>query len=543
MDTVRRDHLELYGYDRPTMPKLAEWAKGAAVLDDTRSVAPWTLPSSRTILTGAQPERFDEVPSLARLFAEKGWVSAAVVGNVYLSSNSDMAGDWTVQRCINWPPAAIQVDRALDILAQEKDRPVFLELHFMDAHLPYGEPWRYHGLFAGPRPKELAADSFIRQEVMRAEHAMGEPGKQYLRDRYDQNLRYMDDEIARMLEAIGPDDFVVVLADHGEEFWDHGGFEHGHSLYDELLRVPLLVKGSSLPPGHYGAPTSLLDVAPTIARWAGLDESTMSGMPLDTLASDDKPFEERPQAFGRPLYGGPAWGVMKDGTKYVSRASDEHLFDLRADAHEKTDLLRMGADTNPWLGAMSSALGRPVYRVLRLVLNARDLAHGDVVVRLDLPGGVKTAWFGDAQRPAPVALVTDATSVVATWRHGSGNVRELYVVPSDSLVEGTKKLGFMVTSGKETVKVAVPQGNGWPPDPADDPGTLLQGKLRNLSVALGYGVAPDMGGSSVNAYTPEMAEALKALGYVDEDRAPTAPRQGPAVVAPDAASPDGSDAR
>jgi arylsulfatase A-like enzyme len=516
LDTVRRDHLPIYGYDRATTPKLDAWAQDAAIFEETRSVAPWTLPSARTILTGAQPESYAHTASLPRLFAEKGWVTAAVVGNVYLSSNFDMDRDWTIHRCVNWPPGGIQVDRALEILDEAKDRPVFLELHLMDAHLPYKEPWRYRGLFAGERPKQLRSDYFIRGSVTKA--ALGDAGKQYVRDRYDQTLRYIDDQVARLLGAVGPDDLVVVLADHGEEFWDHGGFEHGHTLYDELLRVPLVVKNGGVPAGRYDAPTSLLDVAPTVAGWAGLDTRTMTGLPLGTLAADRGPFDDRPQAFGRPLYNERLWGVMKDGLKYVAKAYGESLRDLRADPAERMDVLREGTDTSPWLGAMAAALGRPVERSWRIIPTSRVALSDDLVARITVPGGIRAHWTADVPLGAgDVTFESDAAHLTVTWKAGKRGFRDVYVVPNEPLVDATKTLAVKICSGEKKAEMERGDVPDWPPDPAHAGSALLTGRLGATTVSLGYGVAPevdpDKGG--VKAFDPEMKGALEALGYVD----------------------------
>jgi arylsulfatase A-like enzyme len=532
MDTVRRDHVSIYGYDRDTMPKLEEWAKDAAVFEDTRSVAPWTLPSARTILTGAQPESFSTARSLPRLFSEQGWVAAAVVGNVYLSSNFDMAGDWTIHRCINWPPAGIQVDRALEILDEYRDRPVFLELHFMDAHLPYEEPWRYRKLFAGARPKAFASDSFLRSAITRTK--LGDDAKQYVRDRYDQTLRYMDDQIARVTGRLGPNDLVVVLADHGEEFWDHGGVEHGHTLFDELLRVPLVVKNGGVPAGRYDAPTSLLDVAPTIAAWAGLDASTMTGLALGRLAVDRAPFDDRPQAFGRPLYNERQWGVMKDGMKYVAKAYGESLRDLRADPHEQVDLLRSGADTEPWLGAMAAALGHPVPRSWRLIPTARSGLGEDLVAQLTVPGGIKARWYADVPLGAgDVTFASDATHLTVTWKAGKHGFRDVYVVPEGPIADATKTLAVTICSGKKKAAMDKPDDPDWPPDPAHAGAALLTGRLDGISVQLGYGVAPEVDPETggVRGFDPEMKGALEALGYV-EGSEPSAPAPAPAPSDP-----------
>jgi arylsulfatase A-like enzyme len=524
MDTVRRDHLPIYGYDRDTMPKLAAWSEDAAVFEDARTVAPWTLPSARTILTGAQPESYGDAASLARLFAEKGWITAAVVGNVYLSSNFQMAEDWTVHRCINWPPGGIQVDRALEIFDEAKDRPVFLELHFMDAHLPYGEPWRYRKLFAGARPKGLKSDSFLRSHVTHAK--LGDDGKQYVRDRYDQALRYMDDQIARVTNRLGPDDLVVVLADHGEEFWDHGGFEHGHTLFDELLHVPLVVKHGGVPAGRYDAPTSLLDVAPTIAAWARLDAQSMTGLALGTLALDRGAFDDRPQAFGRPLYSERQWGVMKDGMKYVAKGYGEALRDLRADPREQIDLLRSGADTSPWLGAMAAALGQSVPRSWRLIPTSRGGLTSDLVAQLTVPGGIEAHWSADVPLGAgDVELASDATHLTVTWKAGKRGFRDVYVVPKEPIADATKTLSVAICSGKKKATLEKPDDPAWPPGPAHAGSALLTGRLNGITVSLGYGVAPEVNTetSGVKAFDAEMQGALEALGYVEGSESETAP--------------------
>ena len=101
LDTLRQDHLSLYGYDRPTTPRLDEWSKDASVFTNARSVAPWTLPSARTMMTGAHPERWSKAPTVQSHFAEHGWATAFIAGNIYLSSTFEMADGWGTHRCVN----------------------------------------------------------------------------------------------------------------------------------------------------------------------------------------------------------------------------------------------------------------------------------------------------------------------------------------------------------------------------------------------------------------------------------------------------------
>ena len=94
IDTLRRDHVGWHGYARATTPRLDAWAKGAVVFEDARTVAPWTLPSTRALLAGEQPEAWDAAATLPQELAAKGWATGAFVGNVYLSSNFGMTRGW-----------------------------------------------------------------------------------------------------------------------------------------------------------------------------------------------------------------------------------------------------------------------------------------------------------------------------------------------------------------------------------------------------------------------------------------------------------------
>ena len=339
IDTLRRDHLGTYGYSRGATPAIDKFANSAVVFDDVRSVAPWTLPSTRAALSGLQPESWASARTLPMRLSEHGWATAAYVGNVYLSSNFDMSDGWTEHGCLNWPYARFEVDRALDFLDRHRDQDSLVMVHFMDLHLPYKEPWSYRGLYEGERPKGLA-EGFTRTPLLNAAKGGKEKIRNYLVSRYDQNLRYVDDEIARLLASVPPDTTVVLFADHGEEFFDHGDLEHGHTLYDELLRVPLIIRAPGLAPRRVPGAVSLLDLTPTVLDMLGLPDPTLAGHSLAAAArgEDDPYLQHRALAFGRPLYGNEAWGSIEDGIKYISRSGKELLFDVRRDAQELHNL-------------------------------------------------------------------------------------------------------------------------------------------------------------------------------------------------------------
>ncbi len=527
IDTLRADHLSLYGYDRDTMPRLDAWAADATVFEAARTPAPWTLPSVRALLLGAEPEYWGVHSSLAARLASAGWPTAAFVGNVYLSANFEMAGDWGHHYVENWPQAVDQVDQLQAWLKEHDDQPAVVMLHLMDTHLPYTEPRKYRRLWAGAAPDGLSG-AFQRSSVVRSGRGKGKAeARKYVVDRYDGAIRYVDDQIARVLESLGPDDVAVVFSDHGEEFWDHKGFEHGHTLYEELLAVPLVIKAPGLVPGRVGERVSLVDVAPTLLELLGVrGDETISGLSLLSLARGEpsavRRFAERLHAFGRPLYGNEQWGVLDGSTKWSTKAGREELYDLASDPDEQDDQARDRVDD---LGDFHQALGRALdvsaWLAFRLYPD-RYSGRGDLEVRLTVPGGVRTAWVGAEPTEKSAAEVSwEGELVTATWKGGMSGSREVFVVPLDDPQGVVPGLVFEASRGEQIDTAS------WAEDkevPRADGRTrrLLQTRGTGVRVTLTYGVAPEPPeeGRDLGGYDPETASALQALGYIEDEDEP-----------------------
>lgn len=522
VDTLRRDHLSLYGYDRPTSPAIDAWAAQGAVFEQARTIAPWTLPSSRTMLLGADPEAWNAIPRLHRRLGEAGWATAYLAGNVYLSSNFGIAEGWSVHRCINWPQAWVQVDRAQAFLDEHPDRDAFLVLHLMDAHLPYREPWPWRSRFSGERPRALREDTFHRSDITRAGERLGEEGRQYVRDRYDNSIAYIDYALSGFLDGLGPDDTVILLADHGEEFWDHGGFEHGHTLYDELLRIPLIARGPGLPATRVDASVSLKDVAPTFAVAAGLSTEGMTGQPLQTLATA-APGASRPLAVGRPLYGTRMWGVLTaDGQKYITHEGGQEAYNLAADPDEATDIFGQGSGGEPFWAAMAESLDRPVLPGLR-ILPAKSQGKTDLEVEVILPQGVAHAVVGDDPlMSSEVTLEICPDRVFATWHGGYPGTREVFIVPTGALGPALAGASIYLRAGDEVATATPNFGAEGPPPMAGKAPALFRGRVGKRAVALTYGIhpIPAADGTDLEGMDPELAAALAVLGYVAEDGSP-----------------------
>lgn len=526
IDTLRPDHLSYNGYDRPTSPKLDALVERAVSFDNTRSIAPWTLPSARAVLTGRQPEWYgtDRGRTLMSLLRDHGFASAMFSGNVYLSANFDMERDWDFHRVGLWPLAEDVTDEALAWMSANAGRDTLLQVHYMGCHLPYIEPAPYRTMFAGS-PVGGLRDEFHLSDVKQAHIDDDADAQDWVKGRYDNNIRYVTDQVGRLLAASGPDDIIVVYADHGEEFWEHRGFEHGHTLFDELLRVPLIIEGPGLDARRVTAPTSLLDVTPTVLDLLGLPATDFDGQSLLALARGDEAavaaFTARDHAFGRPLYGTERWGLLRGNEKWTTNEGREALYDLGADAAERKNLLKADPDDKGarFRGALAEALQRDVDMGYRLApTTARGGAAEDAVVRLTVPGGWKHAWVGtDALENSSAEVHVDGDQVTATWHAGYSGVVEVFLVPNLPLAQATPQLQGEATQGDQTFPLAPDPKFGATPGAVRVP--LTRAQFRNRSIVLTWATAPapDPDAGAIKARDPEMNATLGAIGYHDED--------------------------
>ena len=313
-DTLRRDHLDLYGHARATAPNLARWAGSGVVFRHAVSQAPWTKASTPSILASLYPtshgvrEFADRLPAsattVAEAFRDAGYATMAVASVPFVGQMTNLhQGFEEFHESTSHPwrggPLSAKtsreyVDRLLGWIERRRDAPWFAFLHVFDPHSPY-EPYApYNRLWV---PAELEAehekrrdalaptiaDEFMRVRKLpsRAETvAAGIDPDAYVAVEsawYDASIRAMDAELARLFERLreaGRDDdtLVVLLSDHGTEFYEHGTFFHGHSVHGELTQVPLIARW----PGGIAAGRSIeplvqtIDVMPTLLELAGV---------------------------------------------------------------------------------------------------------------------------------------------------------------------------------------------------------------------------------------------------------------------------------
>ena len=372
VDTLRADHLGLYGYARDTSPGIDRWAERAAVFEQALATAPWTLPTFGSIFTGHLPTTHlagrkpggagrsglnAALPTLTEQLHEAGFATGALVANPFLRERFGFARGFESYDYRRGRRADETVDLGLAWLDEHSQEPFFLFLHLMDPHLPYQAPEPLLGRYSADaerleperaeRQLQKGRNPMPRRRVIKQRAATMTPGQRdFVIGRYDEEVAYTDTALERLFDALAERDLwdstlVVLTSDHGEELFDHDSFEHGHTFFQELLRVPLVIWAPRVEPRREATPVSVADVAPTILEAVGLEPAAeLSGVSLwRELHSGAEPPERRLLAEA-VLYGKEKKAIVEWPFKLIwEPESDRYaLFDLAADPGETRDL-------------------------------------------------------------------------------------------------------------------------------------------------------------------------------------------------------------
>ncbi|MFH1466470.1 MAG: sulfatase [Pseudomonadota bacterium] len=394
IDTLRCSALGLEGYARDTSPELDAWAGGAYVFDHAYAPAPRTKPSFRTAFTGAYPLPAMDTPTFGEVLRGEGFVTGGLSANVHLVPRFGFSDGFDTWYYDNGAKADAQVDRALAWLDRYETADSALFVHIMDPHIFYDAPGRYKNLYVEEQPPVTFNRMFNRWDIARMQRAgkLTEVHKDFIQARYDGEVRWMSHELGRLLAAIDElpgRSLVIVHSDHGEELWEHGGFEHNHTLYDELVHTVLWVRppgGWAKGPHRIQALAGLIDLAPTLYELLGVPperQPPMAGTSLAPLldparAAQEPPLlaalDARPLHVGYLMYDRERWGVIQQRGKYILQTASgaEELYDLAEDPGEQRDLAaERAADLPAWRARLAQATGWPVGPGLRVRLQGR----------------------------------------------------------------------------------------------------------------------------------------------------------------------------
>lgn len=308
LDTLRRDRIGWFG-GGDTTPVLDRWFATSQVLEQHRSCSNWTYPSLLCVWTGASPtdvgflaRNTEPAPpgleTLAELLGAQGYTSHLAGAQFLFDPATALVqgfdglswdGEWSAEQ------VTAQALAAADTLSS----PWFLQAHYLDPHLPYTAPAEHER-----RPDDLPAtpydltDSEIVHAIIEDWPNLDEQAQADLLANvdvlYDAEVRFMDHQVGELLDGLderGLLDRALVLfvSDHGEQFYEHGHFEHGGSLYGEETWAVAALAGPGLTAGRHTAPTNHVDLAPTVLDALGLPAAPQATGAVVGTADDDRP--------------------------------------------------------------------------------------------------------------------------------------------------------------------------------------------------------------------------------------------------------------
>ncbi len=369
VDTLRADHLGTFGYQWPTSPFLDQLVAESITFDRAVAPASQTVPSMLSLWTGVYPNRHgneyyagarafrvptprtkprvpDNLTMMSEHLARRGYRTGAIVTNPWLREDYGFARGFETYR--HWDSVPAPRGPVINAAAREqvtkwKEERFFLYLHYMDVHIPLDPKPRYREDF--PIDPGLVL------------------GLAALKSSYDAEIRAVDDyvkDLVKIVRDLGIEDktLLVFVSDHGEEFGDHGRLGHGHSLYQELVHVPLLFRHPRLKSAarRIDTPVSLVDIAPTILELTlgkTSTDSNLDGVSLvPLLRGEDN--AGKPRTLFTEL--GEMTAAIRNDKKLIrshkKEAPEQWAYDLRIDPSEKTAT----SAGEPWVEKLSTAI-------------------------------------------------------------------------------------------------------------------------------------------------------------------------------------------
>ena len=391
IDTLRADRMGCYGYQRNTSPNMDRITAGGIRMERAYTAAPWTPPSIATILSSLYPDTHhvqkhsvyygttgikdnqgdvfvDEIHTIAEGFSSNGYQTAAFVCNPWITKKEgfdqgfQLFDEDELSRERPAPPAAEINRKALDYLDQHRDpnRPYMIYLHYMDVHGPYNAPDRFRKPFvdevrATPRTVSMPAEERGKPGKLKNIAGRTERKDPLLLDRpeywtalYDAGVAHFDAQFSQFYQELQQrgaleNTILVIVSDHGEELYDHGGWDHGFNLFDHQLHVPLIFSA----PGILAEGKTirqivgLVDLMPTVLDLCGLAASEgMQGRSFaDVLRGAPESTETAAFAEGvKRNQFTKAWYEDNYKLLYHTKSGRAMLYDLQLDPGEKNPL-------------------------------------------------------------------------------------------------------------------------------------------------------------------------------------------------------------
>jgi arylsulfatase A-like enzyme len=435
IDALRQDRVGAYGAGYVETPNIDRFASKAFRFEEACTPSPWTIPSMFSMISSRYPSVHGadrsaignpEIATIAEILSDRGYRTEAYIANpiMFDKLGFDRGFDRYTLRSVlpfrsfnkvrlcriyravyaiasgylgfsRTGSTEWLTDYLVRFLEREHDRPFFLWGHYLDPHTPLYPPREYIKLTEGDIDEAIY---FERYRTRRNRELTEEDGDKVV-PLYDAEVRYVDDMFGRVLDALKrggyfEDSIIVVTADHGEELFEHGGYGHGRTHYDEVVSIPLMIYVPGAEPGVTDYPASLIDIMPTVLDCVGTEP------PPDTSGESLMPVIEGAR--------------IKSGDKLVFIDRTSHNYNLKSARSFPYTLIRDGAGEYTYVLVDNTVREGP-YDVI---------ANPDPEVFERLKESVDE-WAESVEKEA------DAL----------GNPRE--IVPDEAHLEALKKLGYV----------------------------------------------------------------------------------------------------
>ena len=470
IDACRADHLGCYGYGCPTSPTVDSLAQRSVLFENAWAQANWSLPSHTSMLSGRYPLSYGffsrsggtvigaHAGLLPDILRRAGYATAAYTGGAFVSAAFGLAQG--CDTCFEGRQTDQTWNKALAWLDRSKNVPFFLFLHTYHAHDYWedasGDPRaaQFTGNYRGPL-RDSNSEQLL--EALRGQgRGFSDADRNFVRGLYDAAIRRTDDYLAalfRHLTELGLDQntLLILTADHGEGFGEHGFYLHGNSLYEEELHVPLIVR---FPGGQHAGlrvaqPVGLVDIAPTVLEAVGLARGNLPGTNLLAVAGGTSP-EPRTifASFAAPGTAKAQFAVRQDNCKLIhAPASDRpvQVYDLRDDASESASLT---PNDCPCAKSLLAQLKDYIWRSGRgyVLWGWGDGNERTIQVTLG-PGAGPILWASPVFAPRPdgaaVSLSGQEASLALHWAAGQTGERGILVQPASR--DGRLPVSWSVT--------------------------------------------------------------------------------------------------
>jgi arylsulfatase A-like enzyme len=380
IDTARVDRFGCYGNSSGITPNIDKFAEDAVLFENAFSQAPWTLPSFASLFTsqypishgaggrlGAFKTLHEDAVTIAEVFHRAGAVTIAIINVLFISEKFGVTQGFNFVDAVTLPSSNVNMrkagpttEAALRWIDQHKDSPFFLLVHYFDPHLAYDPPKEFRKRFADPQDRNTTDLIFgtIKDMIQfrRDEISLDRDNIARLEKLYNAEIAYVDSEIGKLLEGVSKlglykSTVIVITSDHGEEFLEHGGFEHGHTLYDELLHVPLIIRNPDIITekvksdstdsfGKISTTVRLIDIAPTLCQLAGIPTaSSFTGQSLLPIIEVSQR-ADLPVLSQDNMWGPSGTALRKGDFKLILQPfpARVRLFNIRTDPGEQEDI-------------------------------------------------------------------------------------------------------------------------------------------------------------------------------------------------------------